>query len=64
MLTVQEVADTLRVGYIKAWKMIRSGEIPSVRVGRKYRIRDVDLQWFLTPADLRDPPKHNHHDEA
>ncbi len=48
---MQEAADSLGVHYRTAWKMARSGELPSERDdsahGRPHRLRRVDLEAFL-----------------
>jgi len=38
LLTVEEAAERLRVGRTKVYALIRSGEIPSVQIGRLRRI--------------------------
>lgn len=47
LLTVAEVAETLRVSTMTVYRLVRSGEIPAVRVGRNYRIRRSDLDAYL-----------------
>ena len=42
-LTVQEVADIMRVSTMTVYRIIKSGELPAVRVGRSFRVRDVDV---------------------
>ncbi len=37
-LTVQEVADLMRVSSMTVYRMVHSGEIPAVRFGRSFRI--------------------------
>jgi excisionase family DNA binding protein len=61
LLTAAEVADQLRVSTMTIYRLIRSGELPAVRVGRNYRVRTGDLERYLDeqvvdPAsvDLRD----------
>jgi excisionase family DNA binding protein len=46
-VTVAEVAAQLRVSNMTVYRLIQSGQLPSVRVGRSYRIRDVDVDRFL-----------------
>jgi excisionase family DNA binding protein len=37
-LTVQEVADMMRVSSMTVYRMVHAGEIPAIRFGRSYRI--------------------------
>ncbi|HXY94870.1 MAG TPA: helix-turn-helix domain-containing protein [Acidimicrobiia bacterium] len=46
-LTVQEVADLMRVSTMTVYRIIKSGELPAVRVGRSFRVRDVDVDNYL-----------------
>lgn len=47
LLTVAEVADLFRVSSMTVYRLIRNGELPAVRVGRSYRVREDDLQSYL-----------------
>lgn len=47
LLTAAEVADQLRVSTMTIYRLIRSGELPAVRVGRNYRVRENDLAVYL-----------------
>lgn len=45
-LTPREVASYLRIGRTLTYQLLRAGEIPSVRVGRRIRVRTRDLiRW-------------------
>lgn len=46
-LTVAEVARTLRVSNMTVYRLVNSGQLDAVRVGRSYRIREGDLQRYL-----------------
>ncbi len=48
LLTAAEVADQLRVSTMTIYRLIRSGELPAVRVGRNYRVRAGDLDRYLS----------------
>ena len=37
-LTVQEVADMMRVSTMTVYRLVHAGELPAVRFGRSYRI--------------------------
>lgn len=47
LLTVAEVAEMLRVSTMTVYRLIRTGELPAVRVGRNYRVRRADLDAYL-----------------
>jgi excisionase family DNA binding protein len=47
LLTVAEVAAGMRVSNMTVYRLIKSGELPAVRVGKAYRIREAELQRFL-----------------
>ncbi len=47
LLTVGEVAGLLRVSTMTVYRLIRTGELPAVRVGRNYRVRRNDLDTYL-----------------
>ena len=46
-LTVQEVADMLRVSSMTVYRLIKAGDLPAVRVGRSFRVRDTDVDGYL-----------------
>ena len=46
-LTVAEVAQDMRVSTMTVYRLIKSGELAAVRVGKSYRIRADDLDTFL-----------------
>lgn len=46
--TVNEVADLLRVSRMTVYRMIKTGEMPAIRVGRSYRLRSEDVDDYLT----------------
>ena len=45
--TVAEVARQLRVSNMTVYRLIKAGQLPAVRVGRGYRIRDDDVRKYL-----------------
>ena len=45
--TVAEVARRLRVSNMTVYRLVRSGDLPAVRVGRGYRIRETDVMEYL-----------------
>jgi excisionase family DNA binding protein len=46
-LTVQEVAEKLRVSSMTVYRLIKNGDLPAVRVGRSFRVRDTDVDAYL-----------------
>lgn len=47
LLTVSEVAATMRVSNMTVYRMIKSGDLPALRVGKNYRIRESDVGDYL-----------------
>lgn len=45
--TVAEVAAHMRVSKMTVYRLIKSGELPALRVGKNFRIRGRDLQAYL-----------------
>ena len=48
LLRVQEVAEAMRVSNMTVYRLIQSGELVATRVGRSYRIRERDVEAYLT----------------
>jgi len=48
LLTVDEVADYLRIKSTTVRDLIKRGELPAARVGRVYRIRRADVEKLLS----------------
>ncbi len=46
-MTIEEVAELLGVTYQLIYRLVRSGELPAVRIGRVYRITGTDLDACL-----------------
>lgn len=47
LLTVLEVAAALRMGKRSVWRLISSGELPTVRIGRCVRVSADALRAFV-----------------
>ena len=47
LLTVAEVAATMRVSNMTVYRLIKGGELPAIRVGKNYRIRESDVDQYL-----------------
>jgi excisionase family DNA binding protein len=45
--TVAEVAEHMRVSNMTVYRLIKSGDLPAIRVGKNYRIRGRDLLAYL-----------------
>ena len=56
-LALQEAAALGFAGYSTLRKKIASGELPAERVGRRYFIRESDLEAMVAPATGR-PTEH------
>lgn len=46
-LTVAEVAKALRISNMTVYRLINSGELPAVRVGKSYRLREEDVDRYV-----------------
>jgi excisionase family DNA binding protein len=48
LLRVQEVAEAMRVSNMTVYRLIQSGALVATRVGRSYRIRERDVEAYLS----------------
>ena len=46
-MTVAEVADLLRVSSMTVYRLIKAGDLPAVRVGKSFRVREDDVDRYL-----------------
>ena len=46
-LSLEQVADFLGVDYQLVYRLVRSGELSAIRVGRVYRVSPDDLNQFI-----------------
>lgn len=46
-LKVPEIAGVLRIARSRAYELVGSGEIPSVRIGRSVRVSRKELERWL-----------------
>ncbi len=46
-MSLEEVADLLGVTYQLIYRLVRSGELPAVRLGKLYRVAKADLDKYL-----------------
>ena len=50
--TVAEVAATMRVSNMTVYRLIKTGELPAVRIGKNYRIREADVERYLDDRSI------------
>ena len=53
LLTVDEVAGTMRVSNMTVYRLIKSGQLAAIRVGKNYRIRESDVDSYLSERSVR-----------
>ncbi len=57
VMTVEQVAAYLQLNKLTVYKHVREGRIPASKIGKSYRIRRSDVDWFLesqkVPASRR-----------
>jgi excisionase family DNA binding protein len=53
LLTVGEVAGIMRVSNMTVYRLIKSGQLSAIRVGKNYRIRRMDVDKYLTDRAVR-----------
>ena len=46
-LTVAEVAEIMRVSKMTVYRLVHSGELPAVRVGRSFRVNEGAVNEYL-----------------
>jgi excisionase family DNA binding protein len=49
-LTVAEVAAVMRVSKMTVYRMVHSGDLPAVRVGRSFRVPEKAVHDYLRAA--------------
>ncbi len=49
-LTVAEVAEVMRVSRMTVYRLVHSGELPAVRVGRSFRVPERAVHDYLRSA--------------
>jgi excisionase family DNA binding protein len=49
-LTVAEVAEIMRVSKMTVYRLVHSGEMPAVRVGRSFRVPQDAVETYLSTA--------------
>lgn len=46
-MTVAEVAAFMRVSTMTVYRLIKGQDLPAVRIGKSYRIREGDIDRYL-----------------
>ena len=49
-LTVEELARDLKVSRMTVYRMIHTGAIPSIKIGRSYRVHQTDFAAYKTQS--------------
>ncbi|MEU0518848.1 helix-turn-helix domain-containing protein [Streptosporangium sp. NPDC006007] len=49
-LTVAEVATVMRVSKMTVYRLVHSGELPAIRVGRSFRVPEQAVHNYLRDA--------------
>jgi excisionase family DNA binding protein len=52
LLRVSEVAARMRVSNMTVYRLIKSGELAAVRIGRSYRIREPEIERYLSSRSV------------
>ena len=56
-LTVEEVADVMRVSKMTVYRLLHSGELPGVRDGRSFRVPQDALDAYLRSSSTVPRPE-------
>ena len=52
-LTVAEVASIMRVSKMTVYRMVHSGVLPAIRVGRSYRVSERSVHEYVDETGSR-----------
>lgn len=52
-MTIAEVADIMRVSKMTVYRLVHSGDLPAVRVGRSFRVHEAAVQDFLSESSYK-----------
>jgi len=52
LLTVAEVAAVMRVSNMTVYRLIKGGELPAIRVGKNYRVRESHVDAYLSTRSV------------
>ena len=62
-LTVLEVAEVMRVSKMTVYRLLHSGELPGVRVGRSFRVPQDALDHYLATSPAVEAREQAHGEE-
>jgi excisionase family DNA binding protein len=48
LLTVGEVCGAMRVSNMTVYRLIKSGELPAIRLGKTYRVLESEVERYLS----------------
>lgn len=54
LFKVADIAAALLVSNMTIYRMIRSGELPAVKIGRSFRVTERDLREYLEKSPTHD----------
>ncbi|PRQ10683.1 excisionase [Corynebacterium sp. 13CS0277] len=52
-LTVAEVAEMMRVSKMTVYRLVHSGDLPAVRVGRSFRVHEKAVNDYLQASSYQ-----------
>ncbi len=53
LLTVVEVCEAMRVSNMTVYRLIKSGELSAIRLGKAYRVRESEVERYLSGLLVR-----------
>ncbi len=53
--SLEEVAEIFGVNYQLVYKLVKSGELPSVRIGKMFRVSDAQLKSYMDRQSVGTP---------
>jgi excisionase family DNA binding protein len=51
-LTITEVSDIMRVSKMTVYRLVHSGELEALRIGRSFRVPEHAVRQYLTDASV------------
>lgn len=54
-LTASEAAERMRVSKMTVYRLIKSGKLPAVQIGKAYRVREDELERYLDASYVQVP---------
>ena len=53
--SLEEVAEIFGVNYQLVYKLVKNGELPSVRIGKMFRVSEVQLKTYMDSQSVGTP---------